>query len=231
MGKTVYLRQLLNQSERALVYDPLGNFTQGVICIDQFSLKSYLERNINGRFRVIYRPPIDMLDRRSGIGAERVDWLCMVARWVAPVELYFDELSQIADVDEIPDQLFGLVRYGRNISVTIRGAVQRPRVVIPRHYLTETTRLSIFQMIDPLDRSYVADYSGIPEDQISSLKPLECMEWTDIGVTRFFLTIPNDRNRLISDTKLDAPIQGKVKYDSEKPRDTGFGIAPGLGTL
>ncbi len=170
-GKTTLLRKLIRDSSRCLVFDALANFNYGVISSSQYDIRRYLEENEaenpERKFRVIYRPDIDIA-KRSEL-SESADWLCMVARSIGNCEIFFDEIDSFSSGSDMPEQLDVLVRFGRNIGISMHAAVRRPKVVIPRHWISETTRWSIFQVTDPLDSSFIEEATRIPRDTITRL--------------------------------------------------------------
>jgi hypothetical protein len=174
-GKTTLLRAMIGESSRALVFDCLSNFQNGVVSNSQETIKQYLlsrdcQKNREAKFRIIYRPNIDIAKRDHL--SDSANWLCMVARAVGYCDLFFDELDTFADASEMPEQLDLLVRFGRNIGVSMHAAVRRPKVVIPRHWISETTRFSIFRITDPLDSSFLEDCTGIDRTRFNGLLPL-----------------------------------------------------------
>lgn len=186
-GKTLLMRALLGQSNRAVCLDLIGNLEPGLIVHSRNEALEYLHGGTK-RFRVIYRPPIDLADREA-VYAE-ANWLCHLARALGPCEIFLDEIDSFCDGETIPPQLDLLVRYGRNIEVTLRGAARRPAVVIPRHFVSETTRWSIFHCADPYDLSFLERYTGIPKEKISALPPLSFFDWNQGTVTKRKIAIP-----------------------------------------
>ena len=174
----------------------LGNFSRGVVSSSKQEIKEYLlsAREKNLGFRLIYRPNLD-ISNRAFLETE-IDWLCLLSRAVAPCDLIMDELDAFCDGSTMPAQLDVLVRYGRNIGISLHGAVRRPKVVIPRHYMTETTCFSVFRTIDPLDLAYISQFTGIPSEQISELAPMECLLWEEGLIRRIGLTYSENENTL-----------------------------------
>lgn len=186
-GKTTLLRQILRETDRALVLDVLGNFRPGLYCRSREEILSYFKRNSDlRRFRVIYYPAID-LSRREAV-FEEADFICRLSRAVAPCDVFIDELDTFCDATELPPEMDVLIRYGRNIGVSLRAAVRRPRSVIPRHYITETTRFSIFRCVDPNDSSFLESYTGISKEAIARLEVLQYLDWREGDIRRFRLT-------------------------------------------
>jgi hypothetical protein len=165
-GKTTLMRKLISQCDRVLVFDALANFNYGVVSSSQYQIKQYLSK-LPKKFRVVYRPQIDITDRENL--AKAGDWLCMLSRSVHNCDLFFDELDSFADATHMPVQLDCLVRFGRHIGISMHAAVRRPKAVIPKHWITETNRWSIFQVTDPDDSGFLEDATHIPRDRIVTL--------------------------------------------------------------
>lgn len=175
-GKTALLRALQIKTDRALVFDCFGNFDTGLLIRSQSELWHYLNQYLN-HFRIIYRPAIDVTDR--DLLTAEINYLCRIARAVNPCGLFLDELDTFCDATSLPAELDILIRYGRNIEVSLHAAVRRPKAVIPRHYVTETTRFSIFRCVDPSDGAFLEDFTGIPREKIQALPELRFIDWLE----------------------------------------------------
>jgi hypothetical protein len=178
-GKTSLLRARLSQSTRALCFDPLHNFEPGIILESPEQLHEYLHRVQHLPFRILYRPDCELGDR-DRLAAE-ANYLCRCARAFPGVEVYLDELDSFASASSVPSELSVLIAYGRNISVTLHCAVRRPRAVIPRHYVTETTQMSVFRIVDPEDIQFVSEFTNIEKEKIDNLPDLFFWRWQDQG--------------------------------------------------
>lgn len=172
------LREILNQASRALIFDPLGVLYPGIIFYDRMSLEKWLDcHGENTRFRAIYRPQIDESDF-DGMRRES-EYFCYIGRVLEHVEMFFDELDTFARSEDEPAELYALLNYGRKHYVSVRGTVRRPQVKVPRDWVTETTRFSIFQTVDPLDCGVLQRWTGIPADEFPKLQKFEYWEWNE----------------------------------------------------
>jgi hypothetical protein len=167
---------MLKRSTRALCYDPLHNFEPGIILTDQAELYYYLQRVSRLPFRILYRPRCDLV--REVLAAE-ANYLCRCARAFPGVEIFLDELDSFASSNSVPDELSKLISFGRNIEVTLHCAVRRPKAVLPRHYVTETTQMSVFRMNDPEDIGFVEDFTHLQREQIERQPDLFFWSWRD----------------------------------------------------
>ncbi len=188
-GKTTMLRKILAKTDRALVFDPLKVMYPGLILESRSGLESWLDcRMDNQRFRLIYRPQVDESDS-EGMAAES-DYLCWIGRNIGNLDLFFDEVDSFSDAKAAPPQLKALLNFGRRHNVSIRGAVRRPQVKIPRDWITEATRFTIFRTCDPGDAVFLQRYTGIEYERILDLRPFEYWEWVEGAISRHKMTNP-----------------------------------------
>jgi hypothetical protein len=124
---------------------------------------------------VIYRPRVDEADY-DGMRGES-EYFCHLGRVLEHVELFFDELDTFARSDDEPAELYALLNYGRKHYVSVRGTVRRPQVKVPRDWVTETTRFTIFQTLDPLDCSALERWTRIPAEEFPKLEKFQFWEW------------------------------------------------------
>lgn len=180
-GKSTRLLECWRDCTRGLVFDLLGAFGHGLVVSSPAEAVHWFWQEPR-KFRVLFRPLINLSDRSAVFCM--ADWCCELARAIGPLELYLDELDAYASSSELPPNLDLLIRYGRHAGVTIRAAVRRPRAVVPRHFVTETTRLSIFRTVDPADRDFLKDFTGIDSDAMAALQPYHFFEWYEGRVTQ-----------------------------------------------
>jgi hypothetical protein len=171
------LRAILRETSRALVFDPIGNFRPGLVVTSQAELVDYLHRVQHLPFRILYRPRCEVTDRE--VLAWEANFLCRSSRVFPGVSLFLDEIDTFADCDSMPPELSALITYGRNITVTIHAAVRRPKTVIPRHYVTETTQMSVFHLVDAEDCKFVESFTHLDQAELERLPELEFWRWSD----------------------------------------------------
>jgi hypothetical protein len=145
--------------------------------------RNQLERWVDNRcensaYRVVYRPEFDRADRKAL--RREAEFLSRLAGSITHIEIFFDEIDTFGrgddDADSLPE-LFGLLNFARKDYVSIRGTVRRPQVKVPRDWITETTRCSIFQVIDPLDCAVLEKRTEIPAEEFRKLQKFEFWEW------------------------------------------------------
>lgn len=176
-GKTTLLRQRLRDAARALVFDPLHIMSPGLVLYSHGELETWLDSHAEDPvFRVLYRPLVDEADRK-GMKAES-EYFCRAARYVEHCDLIFDEIDAIYEAEgEADPQLWALLNFGRNHSVSVRGTVRRPQVDLPRKWVTECNLWSIFYMDDTLDLAKVTgNCQGVSVDDIRALTPFHYIE-------------------------------------------------------
>ena len=171
------MRAILRETGRALVFDPIHNLAPGLIVTTQAELLDYLHRVRRLPFRILYRPQCEVTDRE--ILAWEANFVCRCARAFPGVSVFLDEIDTFADCVSMPEELSALITYGQNISVTLHCAVRRPKAVIPRHYVTETTQMSVFHLIDPEDCSFVTAFTHLERQELELLPKLEFWRWSD----------------------------------------------------
>lgn len=179
------LRNLLsqNQNQRALVFDPLKIMAPGLVIESRLGLERWFDANgLSQRFRVIYRPAIDEANFEGLL--QESDFFCWVGRCLENVDLFFDEVDSFSSPDKTPPELHAVLNFGRRLNISVRGAVRRPQVKIPRDWITEATRFTIFRTCDPSDAIFLQRYTGIPNEEILKLERFEFFEWMEGDISR-----------------------------------------------
>jgi hypothetical protein len=150
----------------------------------------------NPAFRMIYRPPVDEADT-EGMQIES-EKFCYAARMLENCELFFDEVDSFYHAADKPPQLLALLNYGRNHQVTMRGVVRRPQVKMPTDWMSETTRLTIFNTQNLQDLYLLEARTGIERGEFTCLEAFQYWEWNDGDVEKKTLPNPYEVSACIS---------------------------------
>lgn len=169
-GKSCLAKELLQQHSRYIVFDTLGEYTEGVIVQDLEELKALWGKVYRRPFRIIYQP----LDPDSEFP--------IVATYVlrcGNVEFLIEECDRYTMPKGICLPFKEIIQRGRHNNIALIGVTQRPRGI--DHLLTsQAKKMCIFNTNEPGDIDY---FKGIIGDavaaKVEALKQYEYVEWLD----------------------------------------------------
>lgn len=169
-GKSYLAKKLLQQHSRYIVFDTIGEYTEGVIVQDLNELKALWGKVYRRPFKIIYQP----LDPESEfvIVAELV-WRCgNLTMLIEEVDRYARPLAMDLPFKEI-------IQRGRHKNIAIIGITQRPHGV-DRLLTSQAKKMCIFNTSEPRDVEYFRDVVGDHVvSKIAELKQFEYVEWQD----------------------------------------------------
>jgi hypothetical protein len=169
-GKSYLAKKLLQQHSRYIVYDTIGEYTEGVIVQDVEELKALWGKVYRRPFRIIYQP-LDP-DGEFETVAQLV-WRCgNLTLLIEEVDRYARPLAMCLPFKEI-------IQRGRHQNIALIGVTQRPHGV-DRLLTSQAKRMCIFNTSEPRDVEYFKDVVGdLVAGKIAELKQYEFVEWID----------------------------------------------------
>lgn len=163
-GKSVKARRLIAGENRLVVFDTMGEYTDGVILDGYEELKRFWLKCYKGNFRLIYRPYDEQTEFTQVCD---LVYLCgNVCFLVEECDLFFRPNAANIEARNI-------LRRGRHRGVKFIGITQRP-VQIDRNITAQATEAYIFKVDEPRDIDYLkARFGDEIESLIQGLKPFE----------------------------------------------------------
>jgi len=171
-GKTFLNQKLTEKTPRLLIFDTLGEYSQGVVVNDVKELADFWQRYHNKKFRIIYRPlkPVDEIETVAGLV-----WSCgNMTFTVEEIDCFCGPLS-------IGDNFAQIIQRGRHKNIELIGVTQRP-FGINRLLTSQAKEIYVFNTNEPRDREYLRTLLGEGIDaKLDALKQYEYVKWTDGG--------------------------------------------------
>jgi len=171
-GKSYLCKKLIDREPRLLIYDTMGEYTQGVVFGKEhwetgldFWLKHYRQN-----FRLIYRPLVP--DAEIEPIAELVFECGNICFVVEEIECYCSSF-------QISEKFAAIVQRGRHKNITLIGISQRP-YGINRLLTSQAEEIYVFNTNEPRDRDYLRSLLGQEiEPKLDQLQQYEHIYWQD----------------------------------------------------
>lgn len=169
-GKSYLVKQWCRQYKRLLVYDPQGEYTDGVIIDDLAELKKFWIKVYRKNFRIIYRP-IDAEGEFEPIC--RLVWECQNVTFI------IEEVQSFCNPQSICYDFKALIAKGRHRDIELIGITQRP-AEISKLLTSQTKRMCIFNVTDPNDVKYFTQTFGAEFiEKLDQLQQYDYIVWRD----------------------------------------------------
>lgn len=169
-GKSWLAKKMIQQDSRYLIYDTLGEYTDGVVIQSLAELSVFWEKVYRRKFRIIYQP----LDPEQEFDAIcELVWQCENMTFlVEEVDRYARPLAMSLAFKEI-------IQRGRHHDITFIGVTQRPHGV-DRLITSQAKAMYIFNTTEPRDIKYFQDVVGDGViEKFAELKEYEYVKWQD----------------------------------------------------
>ena len=171
-GKSYLANKLIERERRLLIYDTLGEYTDGVVFDAEYAerFKEFWKHVYRRNFRLIYRPlvPVDEIDEI----AELVFLLGNMTFLIEEIDCYCTSYA-------ISDSLAHIVQRGRHKDITLIGVTQRP-FGIHRLLTSQAKEIYIFGTNEPRDREYLKLLLGTEiEAKLDQLEQYQYIRWQD----------------------------------------------------
>jgi len=173
-GKSYLGAKLLNDERRLVVFDVMGEYTDGVV-FNAEQYEQFIEfwrRVYRGNFRLIYRP------LRPDVEIERIAELVYAC---GNVTFFVEEIDCYCSAYSISDAFAAIVQRGRHKNIQLVGVTQRP-FGIHRLLTSQAKEIYVFNTNEPRDRDYLKSLLGVGvEEKLDKLKQYEHLHWSDDG--------------------------------------------------
>lgn len=169
-GKSFLTRKMIQDLKRLLIYDSIGEYTQGVIITDLVQLKEFWGKVYPGNFRIIYQP----VDPEGDF-----DSLCCEVCACKNLTFVVEELDRYARPLAMSRPFKEVVQRGRHYRVELIGITQRPHG-IDKLLTSQAKQMFIFNTTEPRDIDYFKDVVGYEVvKKIAALQQYEYVKWQD----------------------------------------------------
>lgn len=184
-GKSVWSRQFLEDKNRLFAYDPLRE-----VNVDYLDTKQLIDFSEGNYFSDGADKP-----RNFRVGTSNVDdapLLDSCAYLYGQCWLFLEEASVIFNTNSrSPEWIRNTIFLGRHRNLSMIVTAQRP-TSIPVDLRSQASRIICFSQHEKNDVGWLANYYGDRTDEISELKPLECLDADHRSVTRYSIDPKND---------------------------------------
>ena len=183
-GKTTLLRKYISGKKRVILWDPIGQFADGVIISDPVSLLRFLQINCEKSYRIIYNPepearvPADLVEDKKETDYIKRHFaaLCEIVRSLYDVYLAVDEVDLVTKAWECPNSFRSLIAHGRHSLISIVATTRR-QTETARLLTSQADILISFEQHEPSDIKYLATFFGKKANELKTLKKYSYLEW------------------------------------------------------
>ena len=174
-GKSYLAKSMIKQHSRYLIFDTLGEYTDGVCFQDLKELGVFWEKYVDKKFRIIYQPlnPTKVIDDETG--KTEFDLICDLVWECGDMALIVEELDAFCGSLGISDSFANVIQRGRHRDITLIGISQRP-YGINRLISSQAKEIYSFIMTEPRDIEYISQYIG-KEVDLKELKQYYYLRW------------------------------------------------------
>lgn len=169
-GKSFLVKKLIESEKRLLIFDTLGEYTNGVVFEDPRKLLEFWRNVYRKSFRLIYRP----LNPQ-----EELDPLAELVFDLGNMTMVIEEIDCYCTPYEISDAMAHIIQRGRHQGITLIGVTQRP-FGIHRLITSQAKEIYVFNTNEPRDRDYLRMLLGTEIDaKLDALQQYQYVKWTD----------------------------------------------------
>jgi len=172
-GKTVKVRNLIEDVRRLLVIDTKGNdYFDGVSFHSLAELKKFWLEVYSGDFRLIYKPPGDDTETIEDIAE-----ICLLSLACENMTLVIEELNLIFDQARPPTEFNKMIFSGREPCIELIGVAQRP-FGFGRKFTSQAKEFYVFYNREPDDVRFFKQSLGTEAAlAICTLEQYQYLKW------------------------------------------------------
>lgn len=169
-GKSLLAQRMIRDRKRLLVYDTIGEYTNGVIIEDLPALKEFWGKVYRGNFRIIYQP----VDPENDF-----DTVCRLVYECEDLTFLVEELDRYSKPLTLSLPFKNIIQRGRHKNIELIGVTQRPHGV-DKLLTSQAKQMFIFNTTEPRDVDYFKDTIGYPVVvKIAALNEYEYVKYQD----------------------------------------------------
>lgn len=183
-GKTTYIKNTIENYDRVIIFDLLGEFSYYETALNLEDFFSLLSKKRKEDFFIInyYNPKNTEND---------FNIICKVINKLNDIMFVVDELDYFCSANYIPKEFSEIIKRGRHQNLNILIATRRPHE-IPRLVTSQLTDFITFRQIEPRDLNYIKDAVGIDAEEIQNLKDFHYLKWSN-GIIEKGEVIKNEK--------------------------------------
>ena len=171
-GKSYLAAKLIENEKRLLIFDTLGEYTNGVVFDAEYAerFKEFWKRTYRGNFRLIYRP----LNPEA-----EIDEIAELVFLLGNMTFLVEEVDCYCTSWQISDAFAHIIQRGRHKDISLIGVTQRP-FGIHRLLTSQAKEIYIFGTNEPRDREYLKLLLGAEiEAKLDQLQQYQYLHWQD----------------------------------------------------
>jgi len=169
-GKSVLAAILCRDIKRLVIYDTLGEYTDGFVIEDLQELKEIWGDVYRGNFRLIYQPVDPDAD---------FDTVCGLVYGCENMTFLIEELDRYSKPLTLSPPFKDIIQRGRHRNIELIGVTQRPHGV-DKLLTSQAKEMFIFNTTEPRDVDYFKDTIGYPVVvKIAALQEYEYVKYQD----------------------------------------------------
>jgi len=169
-GKSYLANKLIENEQRLLIFDTLGEYTEGVVFEDYEKFAEFWRLIYQHPYRLIYRPL--QPDRE-------IEQIAELVYAIGNICFVIEEIDCYCTAYQISESFAHVVQRGRHKNITLIGITQRP-YGIHRLLTSQAKEIYIFNTNEPRDREYLRTLLGQEIDgKLDGLKQYEYVKWRD----------------------------------------------------
>ena len=169
-GKSYLAKQLMLHQWRSLIYDTLGEYTDGIVIESYSALCKFWKNVYRNKFRIIYQP----LDPEG-----EFEKVCELIWECGNITFLVEEIDAFCSPQSLCLPFKAIIQRGRHKDITLIGVTQRP-ANIARLITAQAKKMYIFNTTEPRDIDYFRQVLGENVIQkFTQLKEYEFVLWQD----------------------------------------------------
>lgn len=167
-GKSFLVKQYVKTFDRYLVFDTLGEYTEGIIFTDIGELHEFWGKNLDKKFKLIYQP----LQPEEEFPA-----ICNMAWACENLVFIVEEVDRFSDSFHLSYEFANIVQRGRHRNITLIAISQRPYRV-NRTLSSQVKELYTFQQSEPRDIAFLSEFIGQDVEKVRNLPQYNYLHWS-----------------------------------------------------
>lgn len=166
-GKTYLARNLIQDINRLIIFDTLGEYDTGINIETPNEFKEFFLKTYQGNFKICYQPAHPEND---------FDVICDIVYECGDLTFLVEEIDIFCSAQSISDNFANIIQRGRHRNISLIGVSQRP-FGIPRLITSQAKIIYSFVHREPGDLDYLKAYIGDEAEKIKDLKLYEFLKW------------------------------------------------------
>lgn len=169
-GKSFLANKLIENEQRAIVFDTLSEYTNGVVFEEYGNFIKFWRRIYQHPYRLIYRPLKP---------DEEIEYVADLVYAIGNVTFLVEEIDCFCDQHQISESFAHIIQRGRHNNITLIGITQRP-YGIHRLLTSQAKEIYIFSTNEPRDREFFRTLLGQGiEPVLDRLEQYQYVHWKD----------------------------------------------------